>query len=60
MESVFRKASNYDLKAWVLGCETKGFRRQKHGFQEVKPMLSQMRSINFEKCKQIAAFAYNS
>ena len=46
-----RKASNYGLKAWVLGYETKGFRVRKHGFQDVKPRVLQMRSINFENCK---------
>ena len=50
---VFRKASNHNLKAWVLGCKTKGFRTWKHGFQGLKPMLLQMRSINFENYKHI-------
>ena len=49
MDSVLRKASNYGLKAWVSGCETKGFRTRKHGFQDVKQRVSQMKGINFEK-----------
>ena len=41
-------------KPWVSGCESMGFRVWKHGFQDVKPRVLQMRSINFENCKQTA------
>ena len=51
---VFWKAPNHNLKAWVSGCKTKGFRVWKHGFQDVKAWVLQMRSINFENCKQTA------
>lgn len=49
MESVLRYPSFYSLKAWVSGCKTKGFRVQNQGFHDLKPMLLQMRGINFEK-----------
>ena len=49
---VFWNPSNYSLKALVLGRENMGFRAWTQGFQGLKPMLLQMRSINFENCKQ--------
>ena len=48
----FWNPSNYSLKALVSGCENMGFRACTQGFHSLKPMLLQMRSINFENCKQ--------
>ena len=56
MGSIFWKASNYSLKALVSGCESMGFRAWTQGFHSLKPMLLQMRSINFENCKQTLLF----
>ena len=51
VESGLRYPSIYGLKALVSGCKTKGFRMRNQGFQDVKPRVSQLRGINFEKCK---------
>lgn len=47
-----RKPSNYSLKALFSASETHAFDNENPWFHDLKPMLSQIRSINFEKCKQ--------
>ncbi len=51
VESGLRYPSIYGLKALVSGCKTKGFRMRNQGFQDLKPRVSLLKGINFEKCK---------
>ena len=51
VESGLGYPSIYGLKALVSCCKTKGFRMRNQGFQDLKPRVSLLKGINFEKCK---------
>ena len=58
IKTMRRRAWNYGLKAWVLGCETKGFRGWYQWFQDVKPLISQTRGVKKINWKLSSAFFF--